>query len=196
MDIYSNNNYLVKNLKKGKEEAYNYLVTCYYHKLCVYAQSFARDEYLAEDIVQNVFFKVWNKRQKLKEKYSIKNYLYRSVYNEFIDQHRKKTRLMDLEMEYVKTLDIILQEENKDIERMMALVRKEIELLPPKCKKIFILGKQEGLTYVEIAEHLNISYRTVENQMSKAFVIIREKVGDKINAILFLLFDYKVKLKF
>jgi RNA polymerase sigma-70 factor (ECF subfamily) len=76
----------------------------------------------------------------------------------------------------------------------VAIVKQEIQDLPPKCKEIFILGKQEGLTYAEIAEHLNISFRTVENQMSKAFVIIRQRVGDKMNTILFLLFGSNNRL--
>ena len=89
-------------------------------------------------------------------------------------------------------MNIVLQEEDtNDITRLVALVKQEIQELPPKCKEIFIMGKQEGLTYAEIAAHLNISFRTVENQMSKAFSIIREKVGDKIHTVLFLLFGFE-----
>jgi RNA polymerase sigma-70 factor (ECF subfamily) len=111
------------------------------------------------------------------------------VYNEFINQHRKKTNLITLEKEYIKTLNTILEnEDTSELSTLVAIVKQEIQDLPPKCKEIFILGKQEGLTYAEIAEHLNISFRTVENQMSKAFVIIRQRVGDKMNTILFLLF--------
>ena len=185
---YSNNRTLVRSLKKGNEEAYAYLMDTYYHKLCVYAKSLSRDVYISEDIVQNVFLRVWEQHHKLKETYSLKSYLYQSVYNEFIDQYRKKNNLIAVEAEYIKTLNTILEEDPKDITRLIAMVKQEIQQLPPKCKEIFIMGKQEGLTYIEIAEHLNISFRTVENQMSKAFTIIREKVGDKMDTILFFLF--------
>lgn len=191
---YSDNRILMEHLKKGEEDAYAYLMDTYYNKLCVYARSLSRDVYLAEDIVQNIFLRVWEQRQKLKDIYPIKSYLYQSVYNEFINQYRKKSNLMAVENEYMKDLNAILEEDTKDITKLIALVKQEIQNLPPKCKEIFIMGKQEGLTYVEISEHLNISFRTVENQMSKAFSIIREKVGDKMNTILFLMFGNPKRL--
>ena len=191
---YTDNKFLVKLLIKGNEKAYAYLMDAYYHKLCVYAKSLCRDIYMAEDIVQSVFLRVWEQRQKLKDKFSLKSYLYQSVYNEFIDQYRKKNRLMELEADYIKTLNIILiDEDTSELNKLIDFVRLEIQGLPPKCKEIFIMGKQEGLTYGEIAEHLNISFRTVENQMSKAFSIIREKVGEKTSIILFLLSGMKKK---
>jgi RNA polymerase sigma-70 factor (ECF subfamily) len=186
---YLNNKTLVEHLKKGNEGAYIFLIDTYHKKLCVYAKSLCRDVYLAEDIVQNVFENVWKKRKGLKEMYSVKSYLYKSVYNEFIDQYRKKNSLLALEKKYNETLKNILEEDNtNELDNLITLVKKEIEELPPKCKTVFVLGKQEGLTYIEIAEHLDISFRTVENQMSKAFAIIREKVSGKINPILFLMF--------
>ena len=191
---YSDNSILVEHLKKGDEDAYAYLMDTYYHKLCVYAKSLSRDIYVSEDIVQNIFLRVWEQRNKLKDIYPIKSYLYQSVYNEFINQYRKKSNLMSVENEYVNNLNTILEEDDRDLTKLMALVKLEIQNLPPKCKKIFIMGKQEGLTYLEISEYLNISFRTVENQMSKAFSIIREKVGDKMNTILFLLFGNPKRL--
>lgn len=188
MEKYYSNKILVEKLKKGDEDAYAYLMDTYYQKLCVYAEGFSRDIYIAEDIVQNVFLRVWEQRNKLKEIYPLKSYLYRSVYNDYINQYRKKNSLMEVESEYIKNLNAIMEEDSKDLTRLITLVKQEIQDLPPKCKKIFIMGKQEGLTYGEIAEHLNISFRTVENQMSKAFAIIRQKVGDKMDTILFLLF--------
>ena len=193
---FSNNKTLIEHLRKGHEGAFTYLMDTYHKKLCVYAKSLCRDIYIAEDIVQNIFLSVWVRRRKLKDAYSIQSYLYQSVYNEFINQYRKKTTLITLEKEYIKTLNAILEDEDSsEITRLIALVKQEIQELPPKCKEIFIMGKQEGLTYAEIAEHLNVSFRTVENQMSKAFAIIREKVGDKMNTILFLLFGMHRKLK-
>ena len=191
---YLNNKTLVEHLKKGNEGAYIFLIDTYHKKLCVYAKSLCRDVYLAEDIVQNVFENVWKKRKGLKEMYSVKSYLYKSVYNEFIDQYRKKNSLLALEKKYNETLKNILEEDNtNELDNLITLVKKEIEELPPKCKTVFVLGKQEGLTYIEIAEHLDISFRTVENQMSKAFTIIRKKIGDKMYPILFLMFGLRTK---
>ena len=189
---YINNKILVGHLKKGNEDAFAYLMDTYHKKLCVYAKSLCRDIYLAEDIVQNVFENIWKKRKGLKEVYSVKSYLYKSVYNEFINQYRKKTSLLVLEKEYIDILNTIIEDDDtSDFTRLIALVKQEIDVLPPKCKEIFIMGKQEGLTYIEIAEHLNISFRTVENQMSKAFAIIRKKVCENTHTILFLLFGIR-----
>ena len=179
---------MVENLKDRKVAAYEYLMDTYHHKLCIYAEGLSRDTYMAQDIVQNVFLRVWERHRKLNENLSIKSYLYQSVYNEFINQYRKKNNLIALEREYLKTFKEIFEEDDRDLTRLITLVQGEIQRLPPKCKEIFILGKQEGLTYIEIAEYLNVSFRTVENQMSKAFNIIRSKVGDKLDIILFLLF--------
>ena len=191
---YPNNKTIVEQLKKGDEDAFVYLMDFYHQKLCVYAKSLSNDVYVAEDIVQNVFENIWKKRKSLKEAYSVKSYLYKSVYNEFIDQYRKKNSLLILENEYINSLNTIIEEEDSnDLTRLILLVKKAIEELPPKCKEVFILGKHEGLTYIEISEHLNISFRTVENQMSKAFTIIRKKVGDKMDAILFLIFGLPKK---
>ena len=72
---------------------------------------------------------------------------------------------------------------------LIALVKEEIQHLPPKCKEMFLLSKQEGLTNIGIAQYLKISMKAVERQMTRVFSIIREKIGDELQTILFLLFD-------
>ncbi len=179
---------LIRGLKKGEEKAYAFLVDRYHHPLCVYANSLIRDDLAAEDIVQNVFVMIWKKRHMLKDDFSIKNFLYKSVHNEFIDQYRKSKSVIALEKKYIDALESIMEENNDDhFEKMMRFVENAIADLPPKCKRIFTLSKKEGLTNLEISEHLNISIKTIEGQMTKAFVILREKLGGKFSTILFLL---------
>ncbi|WP_445747751.1 sigma factor-like helix-turn-helix DNA-binding protein [Polaribacter sp.] len=79
---------------------------------------------------------------------------------------------------------------------MVLIVKKEIENLPPKCKQIFLLSKEEGLTNIEIAEYLNVSIKSVEAHITKAFGILRSAIGNKIDGILFLLFGKKRNCKF
>lgn len=188
--IRSGNLDVLKKLKEGNQEAYNYLVETYHHELCVYARSLSRDIYLAEDIVQNVFLKLWEKRDKLNPNFSVKGFLYRSVHNEFIDQYRKKMTLSAIEERYYSRLKtIVMKEDTIEILNLIALVKEEIQHLPPKCKEMFLLSKQEGLTNIGIAQYLKISMKAVERQMTRAFSIIREKIGDELQTILFLLFD-------
>lgn len=185
---YNNNSVLIDHLKSGNEEAYEYLMNEYYSGLGAYALGLTKDKFKAEDIVQNVFFKVWKKRETLSEINSIKNFLYKSVYNEFIDDYRKNKNLTIMDESHINHLNTIVEDINPDeFLTLIDIVKKEIDNLPPKCKTIFKLAKFEGLTYREIAEYQNISLRTVENHMIKAFSIIRDKIGDKVEAILFLI---------
>lgn len=192
---FSNHTDLISSLRNGDENAYSFLVKFYHKKLCIYALSLINDHDLAEDIVQNVLISVWKNRFKLKEDFVVKSYLYKSVYNEFIDQYRKQKKVLTLEKKHIDALHYIVEEEDeKSLEKSMKIVKKEIENLPPKCKQIFLLSKEEGLTNIEISEYLNISVKSVEGHITKAFKILRSKLGEKIDGILFLLFG-KEKLK-
>ena len=184
---------LTKKLIKGDEKAYAYLVDEYYKELCDYASNLARDNFKSEDIVQNVIIQLWRKREKLDTAISIKNYLYRSVYNEFIDQYRKQLSVTALEKKYIEGLDSFVekQDENRTFQ-LLAVVEKEIDQLPPKCKETFLLSKKEGLTYTEIANYLNISVNTVEKNMVRAFSILRKKMKEKVDYFLFILFGHKI----
>ncbi|WP_299557309.1 RNA polymerase sigma-70 factor [Seonamhaeicola sp.] len=186
--VFKSDVILIKALKDGNPKAYSSLVDTYHHKLCVYAHGLTNDHDLSEDIVQNVFVYVWKNRTKLKDDFSVKNYLYRSVYNEFIDQYRKRKSVLAIEKKYIDALSQIVEEEENSLEKLIALVKQEIENLPPKCKQTFLLSKQDGLTNIEIAEYLNVSIKSVEAHITKAFSILRKTVGNKMDGILFLLF--------
>ena len=183
---------LISSLKRGDPNGYKFLVASYHQKLCTYAFSLTNDFDLAEDIVQNVFMSIWKNRNKLKKEFVVRSYLYRSVYNEFVDQYRKKKTVLTLEKRYIDALTYIVEEEdNKSIDKLMKLVKSEIENLPPKCKQTFLLSKQEGLSNIEIAEYLNVSIKSVEAHITKAIRILRKVIGDKVEGILFLLLGMK-----
>ena len=186
---FINDKEFISSLKKGDSKGYQFLVTSYHQKLCVYANSLTNDSDLAEDIVQNVFMSIWKNRNKLKDQFVVKSYLYKSVYNEFIDQYRKKKAVLTLEKKHIDALTYIVEEEDeKSLEKLISIVKKEIDKLPPKCKQTFLLSKEEGLTNLEISEYLNISIKSVEAHITKAFSVLRKSIGNKVNGILFLLF--------
>ncbi len=188
----SNNSDLILQLKKGNENAYAYLVDTYNHKLCLYANSLTNDISISEDIVQNVFIKVWERRDNLKVDFSIKSYLYKSVYNACINEYKKNQSVTALERKYIEELDRIVEDKDEAaLERLIGLVKEAIQELPPKCKEIFLLSKKEGLTNIEISEYLNLSKNTIERQINIAFSKIRENVGSKTDIILFLLFRFQ-----
>ncbi|QWX84624.1 RNA polymerase sigma-70 factor [Cellulophaga sp. HaHaR_3_176] len=186
---FTNNSDLIKSLGKGDEKAYMFLLDKYHRRLYGYAMSLINDHTLAEDIVQNVFLKTWQHRKKLNAEFSIQSFLYKSIYNEFINSYKKDKSVMMLQMKYYQSLaEVVENSDDKMIEKMIHVVTKEIEKLPPKCREIFSLSKKEGLSNIEIAEYLNISPKTVEAQITKAFNVLRISLKHKYNTILFLVF--------
>tara|TARA_B110000261_G_scaffold164045_1_gene211960 strand:+ start:6625 stop:7200 length:576 start_codon:yes stop_codon:yes gene_type:complete len=182
----------VEKLKNGDNNAYTLLMNDYYKNLCGYANLFTKDPSKSEDIVQNVFVKIWIYRKKIDPNIPIKKYLHKSVYNEFIDQYRKNKSVISLEEKYLKVIDTIIDDNSLDIEKLMMNVNREIDKLPEKCKRVFILNKKEGLTHDEIAEYLQISTKTVESHITRAFKILNQKLGNKIKSILIIIFDFKL----
>lgn len=188
-------NGVVEALRKGDRKAFKTVIESYYNEIYWYAKSLSRDESLAKDIVQEVFFKLWKKRNKIKEGTIIKGWLYTSVRNKFLDhikKYRKETYLF--ETDYADTLDqIVTKEYQEDLKHKVKMVEKEIEKLPNKCHQVFRLSKKEGLTNNEIAEHLGVSIKTVEGHLTKALNVLRKKLKGKI-PVLFLLFWFSDKL--
>jgi len=181
----------VEKLKKGDYDAYTLLMNDYYKNLCGYANLFTKDPTKSEDIFQNVFVKLWVYRKNIDSNIPIKRYLQKSVYNEFIDQYRKNKSVISMEEKHLKAINTIIDDDSLNIEKLMVRVNKEIEKLPEKCKRVFILNKKEGLTHNEIAEYLQISKKTVEGHITRAFKILNRKLGNEIKSILFILLDFK-----
>ncbi|QTE22825.1 RNA polymerase sigma factor [Polaribacter cellanae] len=186
---FNNNFFLVRQLKEGNEKAYNFLMESYYPNLCAYAETLIRNRSGAEDIVQNVFVTVWIKREQLNAKFSIKSYLYKSVYNEFIDYYRKNKPIVYLEKKYLEALDLVIEKDYEDLEALIKIVDLEINNLPTKCKKIFLLNKKEGLTHIEISEYLKISTKTVEGHMTRAFKILSKKIKKQSKAFFYFILN-------
>ena len=130
---------------------------------------------------------MWTKRESLRPDGSLNGYLYRLTYTTFIDVYRKNKQL-DVELQLFKRACLTeLVEENEELFRLrLEKVQKAVEELPPRCKEVFILCKQQRMRYKEIAEKLDISIKTVENQMGKALSLIRKKVKSKLVTLLFL----------
>ena len=194
---FNDNTTLMESLINGEEKAYKFLLNKFHRKLNAYALTLVNDHSMAQDIVQNVFLKTWKTRNKLNPEFSIQSFLYKSVYNEFINTYQQNKAMMLLQQKYVESLQQVVETtDDSSIERMLAIINKEIQNLPPKCQQVFILSKKEGLTNIEIAEHLDVSIKTVEAQISKAFKILKGKLKDNYNMMLFLLFSKPNKQNF
>jgi len=144
-----------------------------HHKaLCNFANNIVRDRDAAEDIVQEVFLKLWRRRADLDLDSPIKPYLYKSTSNtalNWIDKNKRNVRLDQVpEPEGTR-----LTEENFNAKELENRIKWAIDRLPPKCKAIFLLNRLEGMKYKEVALHLDLSVKTVENQMGIALDKLR-----------------------
>ncbi|WP_076453969.1 RNA polymerase sigma factor [Zobellia uliginosa] len=188
MKLFSTEQRLKEELTKGNHEALAYLMDRYHHSLCVYVYSLSHDYEKAKDIVQNVFLNLWENRERISQVQSLRSFLYKSVYNGFLNEFRKDQRMLAIEEKHMERLYQVIEEDEELLEKQIGLIKSEIQKLPPKCRETFMLSKREGLTNIEIAGFMNVSIKTVENQMNKAFKILRKKLQSKIEPVLFLIF--------
>lgn len=163
-------------LIKGDEKAYCQLIDHYSKRLHAYALSLTRNPTEAEDILQEVFLQTWKSRNQLDLNQPLSHFLYKLVYNQFVNTYRKKKVITSTEKRYIEYLDSIVVNDSLVDDHRLKLVSKAIEKLPPKCKKVFLLSKKEGLSYPEISSYLKISVKAVEAHITKAYSVIKEKV--------------------
>lgn len=174
-------------LREGDERAFQVLFRKYYQAMCHFANQFVTNHETAEEIVQEMFVKLWEKRSVLNIETSVKHYLFRSVRNHCLNQiqHEK------IKKQYAsKVLESASQEINPDDYFLeVGLIKKieqSIDSLPPKRREIFRLSREQGMKYKEIAEVLDISVKTVEAQMGLALKHLREELKDFSNYLISL----------
>lgn len=169
---------LFEKIKKSDVKAFETLFHFYYGYLCLYAQKIIKNEAASEEIVQEFFVKLWEKREQLTIETSVKNYIFRSVKNlclNFIQHNKTKenyVRLIISESENSTSF-----EENFPEIDLVGKIEESIQMLPEKRREIFRLSREEGLKYREIAKKLNISVKTVETQMSLAIKSLRDNLS-------------------
>lgn len=159
----------------------------HYQDLTRYAYSITKEQTSAEDVVQQLFVKLWEKRNDLSIQTDPKSYLFRATYNASINVWKKRQR-MDRDGEVSsstfaseQTSDRVL---SKELEER---IENAIQTLPEKCQEVFRLSRFNELSYKEIAEELDISSKTVENHMGKALKLMRQELSDYLPQIVITL---------
>jgi RNA polymerase sigma-70 factor (family 1) len=160
------------------QAAYKELFAAFYKSLLQFGFSFVRSHEAAEEIVSDVFIKIWKKRAGLHRIYNLKLYLFISTKNMALNHLRaQKKPLLQAEHYQVQIQSVYFDPEKLMITaEMMSRVQKAITHLPHRCQLIFKLVKEDNLKYREVAELLNLSVKTVENQMTTAL----RKIGQAI----------------
>jgi RNA polymerase sigma-70 factor (ECF subfamily) len=171
---------IIKAIGNGNAVVFKQVFMSYYENLCRYAYTLLKNTEEAEDIVQSMFVKVWEKRGELEIRNSIRSYLFKAVYHQCINQLEHRTVKLKHQVHIAHEMHNEAQLPETFQHELEENIVAAIKTLPEQCRIIFMMSRYDELRYAEIALHLNISVNTVENQISKALKILRLKLKDVI----------------
>jgi len=180
---------LFQEIKKGDKAVFKKLFKAYYAPLCLYSNQFLKDHDDCEEVVQNLFLKIWEKRESIEITSSVRSYLFGSVRNSCLNwlKHRK------IQLDYQKTT--ILNESGNETYGsyflevgLLEKIEEAISGLPERRREIFLLNREKGMKYREIADLLGLSVKTVETQMGQALKTLRETLSMYRNHVIAFLF--------
>jgi RNA polymerase sigma-70 factor, ECF subfamily len=162
----------------GNQKAFEQAFKTHFKSLYAYAFTIVKNDLAAEEMVQNVFFKIWEKKERLSIQTSVTAYLYRSVYHECLNhlKHQKVKAAYRSHVVYHTKDQTDHAEKKVMLSELQQQVNKALDELPEQCRTIFQMSRFEELKYQEIAERLGLSVKTVENQMGKALKLLRVKL--------------------
>ena len=180
-------NDLLISLKSGDLAAFEKFYIEFHPKLFAFSRKFIDDSETAKDILQEVFFDFWTQRSVIDIKTSVQSYLFRMLHNRCLNHIRSRKiheKYVDYSENKLKEAELAFYDYGLDnytsifFLEMQDILEKSIQSLPESCRQIFLLSRNEGLTSKEIANQLNISIRTVENQIYRSLKIIKEDLKD------------------
>lgn len=161
----------------------------YYSTLYQFTGRFVKDGHVAENIVQEVFVKLWTNRSELNISTNVKAYLYTAVKNHSLNYLKQDKRNISIDDAYSFGEFTDYTPEDKIVnDELNCAVHKAINALPPQCRKIYIMKKYDDLSYIEIGEMLGISINTVKTQMKRAMKSLTEQLLHLKSIILLLIF--------
>ena len=182
---------LFDRIKQGDKLAFETLFRLYYKSLCVFSHRIVKDAVTAEELIQDILYHLWDKRESLVLNTSIKSYLFKSAYNNSL-KHIRHMKIVHEHENYVKTGPEpgIQQPDNyAETGEIMHIIDQTLSSMPEKSQEIFKLNRYEGLKYQEIAEKMGISVKTVEAHMSSVLRLFRENLKDYLVILFILIFS-------
>jgi len=169
---------IIGRIRKGDVGQFELLFRSSYVSLVRYAKTLIKDHDTAEEIVQDLFFRLWQDKEKLNIESSLNGYLFRSVHNKCL-HYIEHNRVVERHAEDILNRQAERQESPSDIlnyKELQEKVARILERLPERCGKIFTMSRFEGLKYNEIAEKLSVSVKTVEANMGRALKEFRKEL--------------------
>jgi RNA polymerase sigma-70 factor, ECF subfamily len=172
---------IIRRIRHGDTGQFESLFRSSYVSLVRYAGTLVRDHDTAEEIVQDLFFRLWQDREKIKIKSSLNGYLFRSVHNSCLHwiDHNRIVEKHAAEMSVKEGENAQNTEEIIRFIELQEKVAQILERLPERCGRIFCMNRFDGLKYSEIAEKMSLSVKTVEADMGKALKEFRKALIEK-----------------
>jgi RNA polymerase sigma-70 factor (ECF subfamily) len=162
----------LRRLKQDDEQAFDALFGHYSALVYRFAYGYLKARTDAEEIVQECFLKIWERRQQLRDDMPLKAYLFTTAHNAILNLLRRRQQHLRFQA-YTSSFEPGQVENEADYTALETLYQAALEQLPPKRREIFMLSRQQGLSYPEIAAQLNLSVKTVEAQMTQALKFLR-----------------------
>lgn len=175
----------IADIATGGRSAFEALFRTHYRPLCAFANGYLKDAERAEDLVQDLFFHLWENRDTLGISGSVKSYLFTATRNRCLNALQASARRRTVAADEMQLPDEAVDDEDLHTERI-ARVQAAVAALPEERRRIFRMSKFEGLKYQQIADQLGISVKTVENQMGKALASLRSELGDLLPLLAWL----------
>jgi RNA polymerase sigma-70 factor (ECF subfamily) len=174
----------VESVRRGDSTAFEALFLTYYERLVRFVYGYVKTRSVAEEVVQDVFFNIWSQRERWEVKGAVRTYLYAATRNRALNRLRRG----DLEQRWtdggVDEADvaalvprIALADERVELAELDAAIRQAIDRLPPRCRETFVLSRQHHLSYEQIALVMEISVKTVQEQIARALRSLRASLA-------------------
>ncbi len=172
---------IIRRIRQGDTGQFESLFRSSYVSLVRYAKTLVKDHDTAEEIVQDLFFRLWQDKEKIKIESSLNGYLFRAVHNRSLHwiEHNRVVEKYARDAEYSQTDRVENPSEIIQYKELQSKIAKILARLPERCGRIFCMNRFEGLKYAEIAEILSVSVKTVEANMGKALKEFRKSLKEQ-----------------
>ena len=175
-----NESILIERLRNGDSTAFELLFRHYYPGLVVYASKFLQDRTEAEEIVQDFFCRLWEKRRNIKMSSSLKSYFFQSVKNRSLNLLRniKISQPVISELIQKANKELIFDSDLYIASELQSVIEQAVNKLPDKCREVFLMSRFKNMKNDEIAIEMNISKRTVETHISNAIKVLKVELKE------------------
>jgi RNA polymerase sigma-70 factor (family 1) len=179
-ELLLNDIQLIDRLKQDDEVALSCIYKKYWQPLYLAAYHVIKDKQICEDIIQDLFIKLWNKRQLIEITVTLKAYLYASIRYEVYRQIRAGAVRCEIYDDLVARLHTPAGYGTIEYKELIAQISSIVDKLPEKCREVYKLSREENMSHKQIASHLNISAKTVENHLTKALRLLRTSLSAEV----------------